>query len=190
MQIPQIRMESQMAKIGMEQTNSYIEIEQPKADLSIEQPKADVSMQTIKGKITIDQTQAWEETNIMNPYRLTEKIAQEGKQAALEGTGRREEQGAQIIDIHHDVDMIAEQAVENGSRPMKQLRVGYIPSPFAVKIDYEPGEVVIDVQENKPVIDAQIRKPEITFHRGGVHIFMEQYAQLNIDVENLYSAEA
>lgn len=190
MQFPQIRMESQMARIGLQQTNSFLEIEQPKADLSIEQPKAELSMETVKGKLTIDQTQAWEEMNLMNTFRLIEKFAQEGKQAALEGTSRRAEQGAQLIDIHRNVDIIAEQAVENGSRPYKQLSIKYIPSPFAVKIDYEPGEVMIDVTEKKPNIDVQVRKPEITFHRGGVEIYMEQYPELKIDFENLYSNEA
>jgi len=190
MQVPQIRKESQMAKIGIEQTNSQIEMEQPTANLSIEQPSADMTMQTIKGTLTIDQTQAWEEMNLMSTMRHIEKFAQEGMQAVQEGTGRRAEQGTQLIDIHQNTNMIAEQAVQNGSRPMKQLSVGYIPSPFAVKVHYEPGEVQIDVQENKPIIEATIRKPEITFHRGNVNIFMEQYANLTIDYENIYSVEA
>ena len=190
MQFPQIRMESKMAKIGMEQTNSYLEIEQPKADLSIEQPKAELSIETTKGKLTIDQTQAWEETNLMSTLRLIEKLVEEAKKAALQGTARRAEQGAQLIDIHKNINVIAEQAIENGAKPIAQLSIKYIPSPFAVKINYEPGEVRIDVKENKPIIDVQVRKPEVTFHRGGVRIYMEQYNELKIEVENLFSAQA
>ena len=190
MLFPQIRMESKMARIGMEQTNSYLEIEQPKADLSIEQPKAEMTIETKKGKLTIDQTQAWEETNLMSTFRLTEKFAEEGKRATLEGTARRAEQGAQLIDIHKNVNVIAEQAFENGGTPRKQLSIKYIPSPFAVKIHYESAEVFIDIKENKPIIDVQVRKPEITFYRGGVRIFMEQYNELKIDFENLFTAEA
>lgn len=190
MQVPQIRMESKMARIGLEQTNSYLEIEQPKADLSIEQPKAELSIQTTKGKLTIDQTQAWEETNLMSPFRLTEKLVDEAKRAAQQGTARRAEQGAQLIDIHKDVNMLREQAIENGSKPLAQLGIKYIPSPFAVKIHYEPGELQIDITARKPEIDVQVRKPEITFHRGGVNIYMEQYNELKIDYVNLFTAEA
>lgn len=186
MQMPQIRMESQMARIGIKQTPAFIEQEQPKADLSIEQPKADVSMRTIKGKLTIDQSQAWEEMNLMSTRRLNEIHAGEGMRAISEGTARRAEQGAELINIHNGVNMFAEQAIQNGHPPMKTLSFKYVPSPLAVKIHYERGEIQMDVQENKPVIDVRINKPELTFHRGGVDITMERYAQLKIDYDNLY----
>lgn len=186
MQFPQIRMESQMARIGIVQNKAFIEQSQPKATLSIEQPKADMSIRQVKGKLSIDQSQAWEEMNLGSTQRLIEKHADESMRAASEGTARRAEQGAELINIHNGADMIAEQAVQNGGQPMKTLSFKYIPSPFAVKLHYERGDVEIDVNENKPIIDAQMNKPELTFHRGGVDISMEQYAQLQIDFDNLY----
>src|SRR5690625_4737986 len=158
MQFPQIRMESQMARIGIEQKHGQIELRQPKAELSIEQPKAEMSIRTTKGKLTIDQSQAWEEMNLGSTMRMIEKHAAEGKQSAQEGTARRAEQGAELIDIHNGVNMFAEQAVINGHPQMKTLSFKYIPSPFAVKLHYERGEVDINVQENKPIINAQINK--------------------------------
>ncbi|MBO1001543.1 DUF6470 family protein [Pseudogracilibacillus auburnensis] len=186
MQFPQLRLESQMARIAIEQTPARIEMKQGKAHLSIQQPKAEVSMRTMKGKLTIDQTQAWEEMNLMSTRRLNELHADEGLRAASEGTARRAEQGVELLNIHTGVDIIAEQAVQNGHPPTKTLSFTYIPSPLAVKFHYERGDVQMDVQERKPIIDSQINKPELTFHRGGVQISMEQYAQLKIDFDNLY----
>lgn len=186
MQFPQIRMESQLARIRMEQSPARIEMEQGKAHLSIEQPKADLSMRTVKGKLTIDQSQAWEEMNLMSTRRLNERHAEEGLQLASEGTARRAEQGAQLLNIHNGANMIAEQSVQNQLPKMKTLSLKYIPSPFAVKYHYERGDVQIDVKENKPIVDAQINQPTLTFHRGGVQISMEQHAKLQIDFDNLY----
>ena len=186
MQFPQIRMESQMAKIGIKQTPAQIELQQGKAQLTIEQPKADLSIRQPKGKLTIDQSQAWEEMNLESTKRLNEKFASEGIQAAYEGTAKRAEQGAALLDIHNGMDVFAEQAYQIGNPPMKTLSIKYVPSPFAVKLHYEKGDVEIDVKENKPIIDAHINKPDLTFHRGNVDITMEQYAQLTIDFDNLY----
>lgn len=179
--IPQLRMESQMARIGINQTKAQIGIEQPKAELSIEQPNADMSIETTKGKLTIDQTQAWEEMNLESTPRLVEKHAQESVQLLKEGTARRAEQGAQLLDIHQSDTIIAEQARENQLPKLKQLSIKYIPSPLAVKLHYEKGDVNINFAARKPVIDVQINKPEITYSPGNVDVTMKQYAELKID---------
>src|SRR5690625_3380477 len=124
--------------------------------------------------------------NLMSTRRLNEIHAAEGMRAASEGTGRRAEQGAELIKIENNVNVIAEQAVQNQSPKMKTLSLTYIPSPFAVKLHYERGDIQIGVQENKPIIESQINKPEIIAHRGSVNISMEQYAELHIDFDNLY----
>lgn len=186
MKFPQLQMESQRGRISIEQTPAKIEIRQPKARQSIEQPKAEMSIRTTKGKMHIDQSQAWEERMLMSTIRLNEMHAQEGMQAVKEGTARRAEQGAQLIKIEQDVNVIAEQAIENGHPQMKQLSIKYVPSPFAVKLNYEPGELDINFEPRKPIIDVQINKPEITFERGTVNISMAQYPHLEISVVDLY----
>ncbi|MEJ8778805.1 DUF6470 family protein [Pseudogracilibacillus sp. ICA-222130] len=189
MNIPQIRMESQFAKIAWRQTNAHVEIEQPNAIVSIEQPKAHVAIETRKGKLTIDQSKAWEQMNMYGPIRAVEKTAEEGKRAIQEGIVRRAEQGAQLINIHDEVNYIAELAKENGQRPMKQLNIGFIPQPFSVNIQYEKATVDVQIEPNKPIISVQIRKPEITYHPGNIEIFMEEDASLHIDYTNLYEDE-
>lgn len=189
MNIPQIRMESQFAKIAMRQTYAHLEIEQPNAIVSFEQPKAHVSIEMRKGKLTIDQTKAWEQMNMYGPIRAVEKTAEEGKKAIQEGVARRAEQGAQLINIHDEVNYIAELAKENGQRPMKQLNIGFIPEPFSVNIQYKKGTVDVQIEPNKPIISAQINKPEITYHPGNVEVFMERDASLNIDYTNVYEDE-
>src|SRR5690625_1524737 len=186
MKFPQLRMESVMGRIRLEQTPSFLEIRQPKATQSIEQPKAELSIRTTKGKMQIDQSQAWEERNLMSTIRLNEIYAQEGLKAVQEGVARRAEQGSQLLKIEQGGNVIAEQAIENGHPRMKTLSIKYVPSPLSVKMNYEPGELHIDVQTSQPTIDVKINKPEINFLRGGVHIEMDQYPELDIYVVDLY----
>lgn len=190
MQVPQIRIESQMAKISITQNRGTQEIRQPKAELSIEQPKATLSMRTIPSKLTIDQTQAWEEMNLMSTLRLIEKYAQEGYQGFLEGTERRARQGTELMQIEKQGHPLIQQAIENGYDGMKSLGITFIPSPFSVKIHYEPSRVEIEAQVNRPVIQAAPQKPEHHYERGSVDIQMQQYQQLEIDFVNLFSERA
>src|SRR5690625_3673766 len=144
MKFPRLIMHSQMGKIRMEQTHATLNIHQPKAEQTIEQPKANITMQTTKGKMHIDQSQAWEDRLLMSTIRLNELYAQEGLKAIQEGTERRAEQGAQLMKIETGENIIAEQAIENGHPKIKQLSIKYVPSPFSVKLFYERGELNID----------------------------------------------
>lgn len=187
MQIPQIRMESQFAQIGMRQTFGNQQLRQPKADLSIEQPKANLTIETISSKLTIDQSEAWEQMNLMSTARHIEKNAHEGQSSVLEGMARRVEQGNELMRIEQSGNPIASQALVNGHRQMKTLGITFIPAPFSVKMDYEPSHVYINVEVNQPIIHAHPNQPEHHYERGSVDIYMEQYEELHIEVENLFT---
>lgn len=187
MQLPQIRLESQMARINMTTQPAGQEIQQPRAGLSIQQPRADVTMRTIPSKLTIDQTQAWEDMNLKSAKRSIEEFAQEGKQAALEGTGRRASQGTELMKIENKGNPLISQSFQNAHEPPRSLGIKFIPSFQAVKINYQPSEVQIDVQPNKPRIDVQVNKPIVNYIPGSVDISMAQYQDLKIDFVNLFS---
>lgn len=187
MQIPQIRMQSQMAHISIQQTSGKQEIQQPEASLSIQQPKAEMSIQTTPSKLQINQTKAWEDMNLMHISKRIEKFANEGLQGASEGTTRRVQQGDALMRIENQGNPIASQAIRNGFDQMKQLGIKFIPSGNAVKINYRPAEVNIDVNTNQPIIQVEAREPEIQFTQGEVNISMQNYQSLQIDFENLFS---
>lgn len=186
MQLPQIRMESQMARISLTTQPARQEIRQPKADLSIQQPHADVSMRTIPSKLTIDQTQAWEDMNLKSAIRSIEENAQKGKQGALEGIGRRASQGTELMKIENKGNPLISQSFQNAHEPPSALGIKFIPSLNAVKINYQPSKVEIDVRPNKPIIDVQLNKPEVNYIPGSVDITMAQYQELDIDFVNLF----
>lgn len=188
MQLPQIRLQTQYAQIAIQQQPSKHYIQQHHADMSIEQPQAQLSMQTRPAKLTIDQTQVWEDMNLMHIKRRIEQTAKEGTQAVHEGMARKAKQGAQLMKIEHDGDPIREQAIANATRPTKSLGIDFIPSFGAVKIDVIPSDLQINAETKQPIIHARSHSPEYTFEQGYVDISIAQYEQLDIDFVNLFSA--
>lgn len=185
MQIPQLRMESEFAQIGIRTTPGKQEIAQPKAELTIEQPPADMQIRTVPGKLKIDQTKAWEDMDLMSILKRNEKFAQEGMQAAQEGTARRAEQGTELMKIEKGGNPLIDHAVNAAFKPQKRLGIKFIPSSFSVRIDYEPSRVDIQVQPNKPVIQATPQKVIHHYEPGHVEIYMQKYPSLKIETVNV-----
>lgn len=186
MQLPQIRMESKLGQISLQTLNAKQEISQPKADLSIEQPHAEITMRTTPGKLTIDQTQAFEEMNLMSIMKRNDKFAQEGMQAIQEGTGRRAAEGSELMRIENGGNPLVSQAVNYANPPMKTLAIKFAPSFGSVKINYQPAELDIQVTPQKPRIDVQVNRPEMNYTAGKVEVGMLQNPELNIDFVNLF----
>lgn len=179
-------MQSQFATIGMYTIPGKQRIEQPKATLTIEQPNAELTIQSKQAKVMIDQTLAWEDRNLMSTRRNIELYAEEGLRAVNEGTSRRAEQGTELMKIEQQQNAIVEQSLRNSFRQQRQISMKFIPRPFAVKIDVEEAELEIDVQIQKPIIDAIPNPPIHEYIQGALNIYMEKYAELEIDFDHLF----
>nr|WP_302328549.1 DUF6470 family protein [Salirhabdus salicampi] len=182
MQFPQLRMESNMAQISIDQKPPIQHIEQPKADISIEQPRAQIKMESGRGKLTIDQSKAWRDMGMFSPVEFMEQYGQNGLHSALEGVARRAMEGDELMRIEQGGNPIAQHGETNSYEPQKEYNIGWIPSHFAVKTHYEPGELHIDVQVNKPIINVNPQKPIHDYTPGTVNTNMKQYASLQIDI--------
>lgn len=187
MQLPELRMSSQMAQINIDQKKGEQEIEQPNATLHISQPEAELDIETNPPKLEIDQSKAWEDMNLLSVSKSIEAHSEAGKNGVLEGTGRRAREGDELMQIEKDGSPIAEQAMRNAYSSQKQLGIEFIPSPFAVETIYESGEATIKVTRHEPVIDAKANQTIHRYEQGDVTTGMEQYPELQIDVVNLYA---
>jgi len=186
MKLPQIRIQSQMAQIQIQKTDAQQQISQPRAELKIQQPKAEVSIRTTPGKLNIDQTQAWEDMNLMHISKRIEKYADDGKAAVLQGIARRAQQGDELMRIENGGNPLISQAIQNGHDQQKSLGIKFIPSHFSVKTSYQPAEVNIDVQINRPIIEATPRKPQFEYQPGKVETSLKQRQDLEIRFTNLF----
>jgi hypothetical protein len=185
MQVPQIRIESTVAKLGMRTQHAQVTIEQPKADLTIEQPHAELNIETTPSKLTIDQSKAREDMDLKSVFKRSEEAAQLGYQALLEGIARRSSEGDQLMMIENGGNAIASIAEENGKPREYEFNIGWIPSPGSVKLDFTPRKVNIQVEPRKPIINVEPNKPILTYAPGKVEYMMENYSSLKIDFVNL-----
>ncbi|QFT90647.1 hypothetical protein FIU87_18545 [Bacillus sp. THAF10] len=185
MLFPQIRLQSTSAQTQLHIQKPTQEIQQPKAELSIEQPKPELTINRTPSKLTIDQTQAREDMDLKSVGRRIEEAAQFGYQDWLEGLSRVAQDGNELMRIENGGGAIVRQAKRNSEGPEKQFNIGWIPSHFSVKINYEPSSVDIQWQERRPIIDAQINKPTHHYTPGSTEVKLANYASLDIDFENL-----
>lgn len=181
MQVPQIRMQSQMAQIAIQTQPARQSIQQPEADLQIKQPLAEMNMRTTPGRLTIDQTQAWEDLNIKSVFKWGKEYAQKGHQAVMEKIAETVSEGDEMLDIHTGKNMYVEHARRHANPPPAEVNIAWIPSNFSVKINYRPGKTDININPNKPIINASIRKPVISYQPGDVNISLKQRNNLKID---------
>lgn len=181
MNIPQIRIETKPFIMESSSTWHTLEIEQPHATIDIQQPKAEVTMQTTPSKLTIDQTQAWEDMGLKHIFRIIEEEAKKGFQDSKEGMARVASDGDELMKIENKYNVLSEISKRNGTRKTNEFTIGFIPSHFSVKINYEPSSVNMEVKVNKPNINSQANKVNITYLPGKLDFEIKQYNSIEID---------
>lgn len=180
MNIPQLQIQTTPAKIGLQVTKPVQDIQQPKATLSIEQPAAILEMSTTRPQLSLDTTENRADIDMKSVFRRSAENAQYGMQKALEGTGRRAQEGQQLMKIENGAS-IADIVKQNTERPMADLQVKFVGNRLKIKTDITAGSLNINVTPQKPKIDAQINKPIHNYTPGKVDVVMEQYGSIQID---------
>ena len=183
MNITAIQISATPAKLGISSSPGRLSIEQPAATVDLKQPKADMRIHTTPGKLTIDQTQAWADMDRKHVFQRIREAAADGRQKALEGTGRRAAEGRELADIHKGGDAITMQAARHSTR-IHELGIAYIPSYGSVKIHYQPGDVQIDAQARQVENNTQANKPIINYEPGKVSFQMNQYPSIRFEAVN------
>ncbi|MCR2822361.1 DUF6470 family protein [Lederbergia panacisoli] len=181
MQIPQIRMQSQFAKIAIDTTPARQSIQQPEPELNMEQPKADLKIIQNPGRLTIDQTQAWEELGLKGIKSFARENTQRAYKEASEAISGIVTEGNEMLNIQSGTNAYAEQARQRTNPPPADFNIKWIPSPFSVKVHYQRGKVDVDVQPRNVVINAQTKKPIISYQPGDVRVSLQQKNSLHID---------
>jgi hypothetical protein len=182
MQIPRLRMQSTQAILGIEKSNSSIQIQQPHARMELQQPKATIEMNRTPPKLNIDQTQAWADMNLKSILRRNEETAQEGYQAWMKYLAKTAQEGSELMKIENGGGVIAAQAKRNAQLPKHEFGLGFIPSPFSVKFNYQPGNVQVTPHTYDVVSNIKAKKPIIHYQPGSVNYHLQQKNSLQFDI--------
>ncbi|WP_303969816.1 DUF6470 family protein [Sporosarcina ureae] len=178
--MPQLQIQTTPAKINLQVTKPIQEIQQPKATLSIEQPAAILEMSTTRPQLSIDTTENRADIDLKSIFRRTAENAQYGKQKALEGSGRRAEEGQQLMKIENGANL-ADIIQQSSEKPMAKIEVRFVGDRSKIQMEITPGSLDINVTPQKPKIDAQINKPIHDYTPGKVSVEMQQYGSIQID---------
>jgi hypothetical protein len=185
MNFPQLRMESTFGQLELSNQKPVQEIEQPPAEISISQPNSELTIKRTPGKLTIDQTQAWEDMDLKHIFKRIEEFAQNGYQDWLSGMARRSQEGDDLMRIENGGNTLSEHAKINSENPQYEFNIGFVPSHFSVKTNYQPSNLNINWKTNKPEIDVKVNKPRHDYTPGVIRGEMKQWPSLKIEVVGL-----
>lgn len=183
MNITTVHMNTAPAKLGISTSPGRLSIEQPQASVDLKQPKADMRIQTTPGRLSIDQRQAWDDMDRKHIFTRIRDAAANGRQKALEGTGRRAMEGRELADIHKGGNAIVMQAARRADRT-HEIGIAYIPSYGSVKINYQPGDVQIDAQARQVENNTRANKPIIRYQPGDVQFQLTQHPSIQFQTVN------
>ncbi|WP_163526880.1 DUF6470 family protein [Halobacillus ihumii] len=180
MSVPQLQLQSTDARIGIRTVPGQQTIRQHKAAQSIQQPKAQMTIETRPGKLTIDQTKAWHNLDLKNVFARADELVSDARQIWLEGIARVSREGDELMRIEDGGNPIAAHAKQNAKYEFT-LQPGGRPAYELVDLNYTPAEVDISVEPQEPIITVEPRKPDISYQPGNVDIYMQRYADIQID---------
>lgn len=183
MNIPQLQIQTINGVLELQITKPVQEIQQPRATLTQEQPAAILEISTTRPKLSLDTTEARAAIDLKSIRRRIEEYAEQGKQAALDGIGRRAQEGQQLLQIENGGNMIAELAKQNVTPPPAQLALGFIGNKSGVQMSIEPGTTDIRFTPQKAVNNVQVNKPIHEYTPGKVTGQMNPYPTIQIDVK-------
>lgn len=186
MDLPQIRMQSQMAKIELTTIQPKQSIEQPGPDIDLQQPPAEMHINRTPSSLSIDQSEARADVDLKSIRRRIEEFAKNGYQDWLNGMARRAQEGNELMRIENGGNAIANISKRNSKiLPTYDFNIGYVPKSGSVKINFEPAKVEIRWDLHKPINNTRARKAITDYQQGSIDIRMKQYQDLKIDFVNL-----
>lgn len=183
MNIPQLQIQTTPGILGLQTTKPTQEIEQPRATLTQQQPAAILEISTTRPQLSVDTTEARAEIDLKSVFRRSEEYAQFGKKGAMDGIGRRAQEGQQMMEIENRGNVIPEISKQNATPPPAPIGIRFIGNHSTIQVSVQPGTTTINATLQKAVNDVQINKPISQYTPGKVTGVMERYPSIQIDVK-------
>ncbi len=183
MNIPQLQIQTTRAVLDLQIDKAVQQIEQPKATQQIEQPAAILEMSTTKPRLSLDTTENRAELDLKSPLRRSSENAQYGLQQVSEGTGRRAQEGQQLVAIENGGDTLADIAKQSTDRQIAPMNVRFVGDRTKIQTEISPGSLTINARPQKVTHTVQINKPIHNYTPGKVSGVMKQYPSIQFDLK-------
>lgn len=183
MRIPTIEIQTTKAFLQMTTAPSVQEIEQPKATLTQSQPAAILEMSSTKPRLSIDTTEARASIDLKSIRRRIEEHAQFGQQSALEGVGRRVEEGRQLMEIERGENALAAISKQGATPAPLPIGIQFLRGYDLVDLEVEPGAIDIQATPQRPTLEVAVNQPIHDYTPGKVQMFVDPHPAIQIDVK-------
>lgn len=184
MQIPTLQISQTRGQISTSSTPGQLQVEQSPATLQLSQPRPEIKINVQKGRLTIDQTAAWNAMNVKHIFTRIAETADKGQQKAFEGTARRAREGRELASIESGGNPITQHAVQN-TTPNFETGIGWLPGPQSVDFQYTPAKVNLDINATPHIENNSRANPtRVTYTPGDVQTSLTAKASIQFQAVN------
>lgn len=173
-----IRITQQPALLGLKTTYPTIELTIVPSVLRRHPGSSELNIQREESRLEIDTSPTRQALGYYSPEAFTRMIVEKGQSMALEGIGRRAEEGSEMVDVHKNGFVIPQIAERNAWEGPVQLEVGFKPRP---QMRFTPGKLNIDVKVVKDRFEFTLPEFDLHLNWGRVEMYTRQ--QNYIDIE-------
>lgn len=178
--VPLISIHSQRGLIGIESKRGKFEIERPKPQLNIQSTPAVITASNKPGELRIDQSLTDNALTGGKPTDFWQRIYSQYREIGMRNIQEIVEKGNAIGDLRNKADPMPSMALDAFIEGAPDLQVYGSASSVNIAFQYTPNDPNVEISVGGVEINAQVSRPEINFQRGGVNIFMQQYAKVTI----------
>lgn len=170
-----LHIEQQPTRIGLNITDPFLEIRTTPPRLEIDTRPAIVEIQSISGHFEFDFTPTRASYGLKTNLEFMFDYAERGRQAVLEGIGKRAQDGDRMAAVYNKDNAFAELAKE----AMRPPDVEVVWDPLAKPdITYIPGELHFNPRPGQLNIQTERGRVDTQLRRGQVDITVDQYASI------------
>lgn len=175
-----LQIRTTQAVLGHRTINARQSIQQPKAQVEGFISHAQVRVEATLPKVTINQTQAFNESGLKTIDAFSADYVAYAKQKMQESIARISEQGDQLANVHEGGEQIADQALYNAFDQFYN-EFGMVTMPRSrPQIDVIEGTVDIEIKQGEITGTIRAQKPVVEYQPGKVEKYMEQYDSILI----------
>ncbi|MEK0313764.1 DUF6470 family protein [Cohnella sp. 56] len=185
---PQIQIQQTYAQLGIDADLGTQHIEQPRPTFEMEQPRAKLEIQSPNGRLEIDQSKAWDALGLGGHLNVMNNIYSMAPQIALQGLARIVDEGNRMADLTNPGNPFAEFAMD-WRRTFDEFDFRGPAAYNNVSVNYVPGNLSIEASASPVQLRTAVNAPILSYDRGKLDIYMQQYGSVQITPPPLVSLQ-
>lgn len=184
----ELRVTAKHGQIGIRTADAVLSMRSFRPSMTVSTQRPELNVQNRPVRVKIDQSQCFSEAGLKGIFELNRDIAQEGRQAVLEGIAQMVADGNTMAAIQHKSEAVVELAVEKSLPLPADFNITFIPRSRPL-IEVEGG-VSFNPTPGRVNLQVEVRPTEIKYQPYQIDIYLAQRPEFhyefvgqNIDIE-------